>query len=368
MRLSRCWRGSLFAALSILSASAGEGADATLTAPGAHLNARFSEYPSIATAESVSTRLLSPFAAEEIRRKVRLSGKRLESAMFDINGESFVVYVPRSQPPEGYGLLVFVPPWPDAELPSGWPDVLDRNGVIFVNAQRSGNDAPTLERRVPLALAELATIRKNFRIDPARTFVGGFSGGSRVALRIALAYPDLFTGVMLNSGSDPIGGSSTPLPPPDLFAAFQTRTRIAFVTGQEDQGGQAADAAAQTSLQHWCVSNVSIRDEQRVGHQLASPQSLDWALKTISAGSKRDSSSFASCRAARLREVDAAMTRIEQSIDRGDVADAKRLLTDANAKYGGLAASRLIALADRCSCGILDPLPASSASGSRNRR
>jgi pimeloyl-ACP methyl ester carboxylesterase len=64
--------------------------------------------------------------------------------------------------------------------------------------------------------------------------VGGFSGGARVALRIALGYPDVFRGAILNAGSDPIGDSATPLPPRELFAGFQEEARLIYITGEKD--------------------------------------------------------------------------------------------------------------------------------------
>ena len=78
-------------------------------------------------------------------------------------------------------------------------------------------------------------VRGLYPIDLARVYVGGLSGGSRVAEIAALAFPDVFRGVLLNAGSDPIGGEQgIYLPPPDLFRKFQT-TRIVYVTGGEDE-------------------------------------------------------------------------------------------------------------------------------------
>ena len=58
---------------------------------------------------------------------------------------------------------------------------------------------------MPLALLAYENIRRSHTLDANRVYVGGMSGGSRVALRVALAYPDVFRGALLNAGSDPIG-------------------------------------------------------------------------------------------------------------------------------------------------------------------
>jgi hypothetical protein len=54
----------------------------------------------------------------------------LRDQPIDLAQERFAVYVPAHSPAEGYGLLVFVPPWENAMLPRGWAAILDRHGVI----------------------------------------------------------------------------------------------------------------------------------------------------------------------------------------------------------------------------------------------
>ena len=57
-----------------------------------------------------------------------------------------------------------------------------------------------LERRLPLALLGYWNARSRYPIDPDRVYVGGLSGGSRVAQIAALAYPDVFRGVEREDG------------------------------------------------------------------------------------------------------------------------------------------------------------------------
>lgn len=319
--------------------------------PGTQAIIRINDYPSIAEAPAMMPRVLSPLAVEAARRKLRSSNMQLERQTFDIRREEFVVYVPRRQPPGGYGLLVFVPPWPQAQIPPGWTEALDQFGVIFVSASGSGNEAKVLERRIPLALVALANMRARFSIDPNRTMIGGFSGGARVALRIALAYPDLFVGVFLNAGSDPIGRTPNQLPDPNLLELFQTRTKLAFVTGDEDAGSASLDDASRSSLSHWCVSNVSSRSEHGAGHEVATAAGLEWAFRTIF-GPTTDPDRSAACRASRRDEVDRELARLRREIAAAPPVQARRLLWEFDAKYGGLAGSQSIALAEECNCGI----------------
>jgi hypothetical protein len=131
----------------------------------------------------LTRRMLSPLTALELKQTLAHSGKILGEQPIDLTNESFSVYVPSTMPPSGFGLLVFVPPWDDARLPDGWASVLDQFGLIFVSAAHSGNSASDLGRREPLALAAEENIRKRQRVDAARIFVAGFSGGSPSPIR-----------------------------------------------------------------------------------------------------------------------------------------------------------------------------------------
>jgi predicted esterase len=328
-----------------------------LTAPGVHEDVTFADYPSIATAPQILSRFLSPLAAQAVRSKLERSGETLRPQMFDIGSEKFLVFVPDRQPPEGYGLLLFVPPWPQEEVPAGWEPILDRHGIIFVTAARSGNSENVLERRVPLALAALANVQSHFKVDPSRIFVGGFSGGSRVALRMALSYPDLFSGALLNAGSDPIGESPSHLPSTSLLLKFQEGTRLVYVTGANDPGSLSLDASSLSSMHHWCVANVSVRNDRNVGHEAASPEALDWALGTMSAAPRNDEPRMAACRDQRLSEVRAALEAARAAVDAGRGDEARSMLLKIDRRYGALAEPDLSELAKRCACSILEQVP-----------
>jgi poly(3-hydroxybutyrate) depolymerase len=136
---------------------------------------------------------------------------------------------------------VFIPPWPRAEVPRQWIPALNRYNTILVTAANSGNEAPTIDRREPLALLALHNIMAQYPVDPQQVYIGGFSGGARVALRVALGYPDVFHGALLNAGSDPIGTLDVPLPPADLFRRFQESTRLVYLTGERDDENLGRD-------------------------------------------------------------------------------------------------------------------------------
>ena len=201
-------------------------------------NVVFTHYAENSSNAEMARRLLSPATVARLERQLADSGKALTGQPIDLAAERFTVYVPPIAPAHGYGLLVFVPPWQQAGLPEGWAPVLDQYGTIFVTAARSGNAENTMARREPLALLAAQNVLADYPIDPEHVYIAGFSGGSRIAQRLALGYPDLFRGAILNAGSDAIGDVTAeppiPLPPRELFLKFQSGTQLIYVTGERD--------------------------------------------------------------------------------------------------------------------------------------
>ncbi|WP_372781983.1 hypothetical protein [Phenylobacterium sp.] len=304
----------------------------------------FSEPSPLASGPEIARRLLSPLAAAQIEEGLARSGRALSDQSIDLADERFTLYVPAQAPPGGYGLLVFVPPWPDARLPQGWASVLDRAGVIFVSAARSGNDANVVGRREPLALLGLQNVLARYPVDRARVWVGGFSGGSRIALRLALAYPDVFKGALLNAGSDPLGEGAPPIPPKDLFAQFQAGSRLVYLTGRQDEAAISADAASLRSLQDWCVTGAVRQISAFAGHEPADPASLARALAALDTPPAANPQQLAVCRADLERRVQDALARVEALGRRGDRDAAKARLLEVDRRFGGLAAPRSVEL------------------------
>ncbi len=328
-------RGLLAAGVALFAA--GALADAT-DAPGLHETVAFSAYSPLAATSELVRRLLTPLAAAEVQRRVARSGKTLIAQSVDLTQESFSVYVPRSAPPGGYALLVFVPPWHDARLPPGWGPVLDQYGMLFVSAARSGNDADVIGRREPLALHAAYNVMQRYRVDPQRVYVGGFSGGARIALRLALGYPDLFRGALLNAGSDPLGADPPTPPPRELFQRFQEGSRLVYVTGERDLPPLAMDGTSLASMRKACVFDLDGETTPGAGHEVASPAALSRALHALLAPQRPDASRLAACRADLDHELEARLARVRTLLGAGRREAAQKELAEADRRFGGLAA------------------------------
>jgi pimeloyl-ACP methyl ester carboxylesterase len=305
---------------------------------GAQREVVFTETAPLAGNAELVRRLLSPLASEQMRAAVAASGKTLGEQSIALEGERFTVYVPPAPGPRGYGLLVFVPPWETAHLPPDWPPVLDRAGVIYVSAARSGNSANIFGRRAPLAVIAAANIMARYPVDPDRIYIGGFSGGSRVAMRLALGYPDLFRGAILDAGSDLIGEASAPLPPRELFDRFVTTSRLVYVTGGQDMPNLEAASASLSAMARSCMFNIDADITPHAGHEIMDGSALAEALGQLDRRAPSDPARLAACRAGLDAKVAAALDQTRAQLAAGHADAARGALLALDRRYGGLAA------------------------------
>jgi pimeloyl-ACP methyl ester carboxylesterase len=329
--------GAGFAALLVLPASAQTASSQLKT------DVVFTEYSALSSTAELVRRLYSPLSAIRINQEAQRAGRILRGQSIDLAKEHYSIYVPDHphSPSGAYSLLVFIPPWPRAEVPRQWIPALNRYNTILVTAANSGNEAPTIDRREPLALLALHNIMAQYTVDPQQVYIGGFSGGARVALRLALGYPDVFHGALLNAGSDPIGTLDVPLPPADLFRRFQESTRLVYLTGERDEENLGRDVDSRRSLDRWCVYDVLTQTELRTGHELADASALSRSLEALLGERHAAPGKLEGCRARIDQELRTQLGQVENAFARGDANGAKQLLSQIDARYGGLAGAGL---------------------------
>lgn len=309
-------------------------------------------------------RLLSPLAREQVHDSLARELATLKPYAIDLSKEKFLLYVPPGAPPSprGFALLVWVPPWNQARLPFGWASQLDHYGVIFVAPAQAGNTANVLARRIPLALSAEEALTREYPVDRERVFVGGFSGGSRVALRIALGYPDVFHGALLHAGSNPLG-DAFPLPPRDLFQRFQSSSRLVYFTGATDTYHLSEDASSSQSMRQWCVFNVETHEIPAEGHEEMSATVFGRALDRLLSPVSADPARLGACRSRIAAALQGKLSQAAALMSHAGGAAARQLLLDIDRQYGGLAAPRILELARKCGCGLADDPAAASGSG-----
>lgn len=231
------------------SGGAGDGAPSQPLEP-AHgaLSIRLSELPADAHPAAMLQRLAPGGGPVPADRTVELAT------------ESYFVYVPESYAPERpHGLLVWVSPTDDGAVrrPELRAELAARR-LIWIAAERSGNERAGLDRHA-LALAAAAAAPRRWSIDPERVFVGGYSGGGRVASQLALLWPERFRGGLFVMGCNwyaPLAVPGEPgrrwrpsFPAPDRGQRrlLLRHRRFAFVTAEGDfnrDQTRATEAAA----------------------------------------------------------------------------------------------------------------------------
>ena len=130
-----------------------------------------------------------------------------------------------STPPRS--VLVFVSPNATADPPPGWDTVLDRHAMVWIAARDFGNPVPS-NQRVLVALMGLTLARRDYVPADARRYIGGMSGGGRIASMAITKFPQLFDGALYIVGADDFGKAE-----PARLAAIAAN-RYVFLTGEKD--------------------------------------------------------------------------------------------------------------------------------------
>lgn len=317
--------------------------------PGLQDDVVFDQHSPLSTTAQLIERAMSPLTAGRVFAAYKSKGETPTGYTIDLGVERFALYVPSASPPtRGYGLLVFVPPWSGARVPHEWRKALDEAGVVFVTAANSGNDAPVVTRRMPLALDGYAGVSARYPIDPQRVYVGGFSGGARVALRLAIAYPDVFRGALLDGGSDDIGSILVPLPDRALLHQAQDRLRLVWLDGSEDESNAAARArTSMASARDLCITDVQELSMFRRGHEPADAATWGRGLRLLERSPQLRTADMDACRARVESAVASAIAHASALVAQGRPDAARKVVVTIDVRYAHLAQPALLELWNR---------------------
>lgn len=140
---------------------------------------------------------------------------------------SWQVYLPKNDSTEKPGVFVYVSPMKTGRIDTRWREVMDQQNLIYIAADKSDNKIPTIRRMVMATLAVKA-LGQLYSFDIGHVIVSGFSGGGRVASRLATQYPDVFTGALYICGVDFWKKDKTP------NVERIIKNRFVFLTGSRD--------------------------------------------------------------------------------------------------------------------------------------
>jgi pimeloyl-ACP methyl ester carboxylesterase len=312
----------------------------------------------LASSDELVTRLLSPITQLRISRYLDRVDAGLAPQSIRVGAETFDLFVPAMPGASGYGVMVFIWPGDGMSMPASWRRLFDEGHLIFIAARRSGNDENVLDRRLPLALHALGYAQRHYRIDPERVYIGGFSGGSRVAQKVALGYPDVFRALLLAGGSDAIGTAGFVPPSRERMRLFQRRTRVVFATGTQDLPNRTKDARTKKSFADFCLRGVQDISPPRSGHWVPEDRVMARVLRAIEQPLADQDGAFAGCDARLEADIHARLDEVERLRATGHEEDARNALATIDNLYGGLATPESLRLAE-----ALYPVLRSGASG-----
>lgn len=125
------------------------------------------------------------------------------------------------------GVLVFVSPTDSGEPPVGWLALLKQKQLSWVAADGFGNQQLSAQR-VLAAVMALSLAKRSAALDRKRIYIGGMSGGGRIASLTAPRFPQLFSGALY------IVGANFWMPDDAALRQQATATRYVFITGEQD--------------------------------------------------------------------------------------------------------------------------------------
>ena len=181
------------------------------------------------------------------------------------------VYVPTGT--KASGLLVFISPGESGAPPREWLEVLERENLIWIGADRFGNEHPVRQRMLA-ALMGLSFARQHYAVDAARVYVGGMSGGGRVASATVTKFPHLFRGALYIVGVNFWTPSETKL------LGSIAANRYVFITGTRDFN-RSDTRHVYKQYRAAGVEQVLLMDLPHFGHQLPDAEQFAKALQFL---------------------------------------------------------------------------------------
>ena len=166
--------------------------------------------------------------------------------------------------------MVYISPMETGRIPGTWKDVLAASNLIWIGANRSGNQV-RVARRVSYAMVAPAVVARDYQVDSSRVYVSGFSGGGRVASMVAPEYPQVFKGAIFICGVNFWGNRE-----PARLETVQAN-RYVFLTGRKDFNRQETRTAYR-SYQRAGVEGVLLMDISGMDHRNPSAAKLTQAI------------------------------------------------------------------------------------------
>jgi hypothetical protein len=206
---------------------------------------------------------------------------------YTITNETFLLNAPKETTTnQSWGVLIWISPSDDPGIPEEWVREVTEHHLLFAAARRSGNARHPLDR-IRLALDATCNMCRQYKIDRSRIYVGGFSGGSRIASMLGVAYADIFTGTLCCSGVNfytdvPAGGGKyypgTFVPDPGVLLQAKRKGRFVLLTGEHDENRENTERVSTKGFKSEGFRNVLYLEIAGLRHEMPTATDLGTAL------------------------------------------------------------------------------------------
>ena len=222
----------------------------------------------------------------------RYGVERDKANLYALADERFRVHAPETLAGgmTGWGVIVWCDVGRGARVPRELIDLLGRKKLIAVSAFNAGNDRG-VGVRVGLALDAVHNLRLRYpMLDIHRTYVGGISGGAKVAEMTAMAFPEVFDGAICCAGANWYKDVPVPdkpntawrqsfrKPPPRTFADAREHVGFILITGPRDGNYTPMRTMFERGFKADGFEHASFYEVPGLGHQ-APP--AEWFEKAI---------------------------------------------------------------------------------------
>ncbi len=239
----------------------------------------FDERSDLAAYPTVIRRILGDEAGDLVDQQLSAPGAPQHSVL--PAEETFDVFVPETYDgTKPFGLFVYISPRETGGPPREFFRGLEKLEFLFVGANKAGNKHDVPLRRIPLALHAVHNMTAGHNIDTERIYVGGISGGGKVAGFLGVSYGDVFRGAMHIVGSGPIGDGKILMPKGELGQTVRTRNRYVFVTGENDFN-RAEVRKHYRNFGEQGFENTALFDITGMGHTVPSRRNFIKALRAL---------------------------------------------------------------------------------------
>ena len=178
-------------------------------------------------------------------------------------------------------------PLDQTDVPGGWQAIVQRHRLLLIVPQDVGNEH-FRDWRVALALKAYQIMNAAYKLNTARVYLVGSSGGGRASSEASICCSDVFTGAICNCGVNflRVNGAS---PGEDNFDALpefarlaRERSRFYLFTGSGD-GNRDETKAVAAWMKRWGFKNVTYFEQDGAGHADMSDENFEKGLVALDA-------------------------------------------------------------------------------------